>query len=228
LFYYQKFTRALLYFGGMVFFLYNLIDPSHFLMLGSLVSTSLGNPPVWITAIPGNLLGIYLSFWSVLSISHILLQFIGFYMAIRITFNSQPQQALIQFLFFYCWVIALSGLVLCLQSILITSLTASWTSLSIPSYILHFTSWISMCLVGITGLFFIIQCRKNQPPNRYVKFGQLALISFATLQMLISFSDIAMKSLMDLFLTTLLAIILLFFAFRLPIYLKKENQKDKS
>jgi len=221
LFMQNKINKSLLYFGGILFFLFNIINPSHFLMFLSLISLMIGIPPVWMSVIPENLLIIYLSSWSILSISNITLQFIGFYVAVRIIRNSNPQKALIQFLYFYCWVIGLSGIILCIQSTIVLSLTASWASITIAPYILHFSTWILMSIIGISGIIFIKQWIKNQVQSKDLKFGQITLISFGIMHILISFSDFAMKSIPILAFNVIFAGLLIIFAFKIPVYFEE-------
>ncbi|MFX1295057.1 MAG: hypothetical protein ACFFD2_09435 [Promethearchaeota archaeon] len=168
LFFYKEFNRSLVILGSIAFFLYNIINPSHFLIFGSLLSIIIGNPPAWMSVIPDNLLGIYLFSWGIISISNILLQLIGLYIALRIVMKLNPKRALIQFLFFYCWVLGVSGIILCLQSIVVLSLTASWSSITIFTYILLLGTWILMSIVGIFGVLFTQNWLKNQIERHHI------------------------------------------------------------
>ncbi|HUX99079.1 MAG TPA: hypothetical protein VMV49_05960 [Candidatus Deferrimicrobium sp.] len=224
LFYYQKFTKMLLIIGGITLFLFNLLNPIHFLMLGNLFSAFIGNPPVWMQVIPGDLLIIYLCSWSILSISNVILQIFGFYTAIRICLNSKPPTRIIYYLFFYCWMLGLSGIILLFQSITSLSLTNGWTSLAFSPYILYLTTWICMILTGITGIWFLWNWGRNKDPRVFLKFGQIAIISFCIMSLSISFSDIAMKTLMSLSFNVIIALILVIFAFKLPIYFQSQKK----
>ena len=224
LFIYKKFSRSLLIFGGILFFLFNLLDPSHFLMFWELISIIIGAPPVWMQVIPKNLLVVYISSWSLLSISNLILQCIGFYVAIRIIFNSNPQKQITRFLFFYCWVISLSGIILCLQSALILGITASWSSITIVPFILHFSIWIFMGLVGISGIYMIRNLLKHQVNTHNIIYGQISLISFSVVRVLIEFNDFSMKTIPILLFNLGFALFLTIFAFKLPLYLKEAKK----
>ena len=226
----KTFNKPLLILGGSLLLFYSIINPSHFLIFGSLILIITGTPPIWLSVIPENLLGIYLSSWSILSLSNILLQLVGIYIAIRIILNSNPQRAIIQYIFFFCWVTGISGIILCLQSILILSLTASWSSLMILTYILRVGTWISMIILGITGLVFVRNWLKDQIQSHHLKFGQISLIAFAIMHLFISFSDFAMKTYIALMLNCVIAGIIILFAWKLPIYwnIDRINEPESS
>jgi len=226
LLFYKEFTRSLQIFAGILFLIYNLLDPSHFLMFWSLLMIIMGIPPVWMSVIPNNLVGIYLSSWSILSISHLFLQIFGIYIAIRIILNSKPQKAIIEYLFYFCWVIGLSGIILFLQSTIILSITDSWVSISIVFYIFNFGTWISMCFIGISGLIFIINWRKSQIKLQYIKFGQISLIEFGIMQILTSFSDFTMKTYFSLIFNSIIAGMLIIFALKLTKYFQYEKNLE--
>lgn len=221
LFIYQKFNKFLLIFGGILFFIFNLLDPSHLLMVANLFSSILGAPPSWMQVIPQNLFVIYIASWSLLSISNVILQFVGFYVAIRIIINSNPQKSIIQYLYFYCWVIGLSGIILCLQSVLVLSLTMSWSSITVAPYLINVMIWSFMMIAGIAGLVFVRDWMKNQ--LSHLKAGQLSLVSYGVMYVLISFSDFAMKSVPSLVLSVFFAVLLIIYAFKIPSFLRHQN-----
>ena len=222
---YKEFTRKVLLVSGIVFLLYILSDPSHFLMVGNLLATFLGTPPLWMQAIPGDILTVYLSAWSLISISNVLLQVIGFYIAIRISMNVKPKKSLTQYLFFYCWVMAVSGLVLCLQAVIVPSLAASWSSIAVGPFILHFVTWISMIALGISGLLYLTNDKSHDQENQTLKFGQISLVSFSLMHLLISYSDFPMKTPIALAINTVISAVILIFAFKLPKLLKEVEMK---
>ncbi|MHA1652163.1 MAG: hypothetical protein ACTSYB_18430 [Candidatus Helarchaeota archaeon] len=219
----KKFSSYLLIYGGFLFFLFNLLDPSHFFTFSILILILMGTPPVWIQVIPDNLLGLYLAPWSILSISHILLTLIGMYIAIRILTNNTPQRALFQYIFFYCIVSGITGFTLLLQSLILTTITTTWSSVNIGSYTIRLGTWIFMSCFGITGTIFVKRWLKNQLKETDLRIGKIALISFVIMNLLISFSDFAMKTYFSLLLNSIIGFILILFALKLPRYLKVEK-----
>jgi len=141
--------------------------------------------------------------------------------------NSNPKKGFITCLFYYCWVLALSGVILPLQSIIVQTITGSWGSIALAPYILNLITWLFMVIAGISGLFFVGFWKKNQPKGRMLKFGQIALISFSLMFCLVSFSDIEMKTMLSLVLTVIFSFVLAFFALKLRVYLKEENKLGK-
>lgn len=222
-----KFNRGLLIFAGILFLLFNILDPTHFLMFGSLISLIIGTPPVWMQVINPNLFVTYISTWSLLSISNLILQLVGLYIAIRIILNSNPKKGLITYLFYYCWVLALSGVIFPLQSIIAQTIMGSWGSIAIAPYVLNLITWLFMFLAGISGLIFITYWRKNHPTGRMLKFGQITLICYSVMFSLVSFSDIEMKTILSLVLTVIFSLVLAFFALKLRVYLKEEKKNDR-
>jgi len=220
LIYYKSIKRFLLIFGGGLLLLYNLLNPSHFLIFSTLISVLVGTPPIWMQVIPENLLGIYLSAWTLLSISNIALQCFGIYIATRIILNANVRKSLIQFLFLYLWVLGISGIILLLQSFLIFSLSASWSSLAVMPYILRLVTWIGMIVCGIAGMLFIRFWQQEPIKSSYVKFGQIALLAYSIMYISISFSDFAMKETLSLVLNSLFAGILILFTLKIPAFLK--------
>lgn len=216
--------RFLLIFGGALLLLFNLLNPSHFFIFGTLISVLLGNPPIWMQVIPENLLGIYLSVWTLLSISNIILQCFGIFIAIRIILNKNIRRSLIQFLLLYCWVLSISGIVLLLQSFLIFSISGTWSSLTIMPYFLSLTTWIGMFICGIMGILFIRFWHQESFRSFHVKFGQIALIAYAIMNTSMSFSDFAMKEPVSLILNSLFAGILILFAIKIPVFLKTNTK----
>ena len=227
LMYYKNIKRFLLIFGGGLLLFFNLLNPSHFLIFGTLVSTLIGNPPIWMQVIPANLLVIYLAAWTLLSISNILLQCFGIYIAFRIILNANPRKALIQFLFLYLWVLGFSGIILLLQSLLILSISGSWSSLAIMPYFLSLATWIGMIVCGIAGMLFLRFWQRANFQRSHIKFGQIALIAYIIMFISISFSDFAMKESLSLILNCLFAGILIIFALKLPSFLKTEKKESK-
>ena len=221
LIYYRKIKRVLLVFGGGLLLLYSLLNPSHFLIFGSIISVLLGAPPVWMQVIPENLLMIYVSAWTLVSVSNIILQCFGIFIAFRIILDANPRKSLIQFLFFYCWVLSISGIILLLQSSLILSLTGTWSSLAVTPHILASVTWIAMIVSGISGLLFIRFWRQEPSPISHVRFSQIALITYSLMYILVSFSDFAMKEIFGLALNCLFAGVLVLFALKIPRFLQR-------
>ncbi len=224
LLYFQKFNRRLMLYGGILLLIFNLLDPSHFLMFWCLLSLIIGAPPVWMQVINENLFITYVSIWSLLSISNLILQAAGIYIAIRIILNSNPKKGLTTYVFFYCWVLALSGILLSLQSLIIQTITGSWTTIAVAPYIFNFITWVFMVIAGVSGLFFIASWRKNRSQGQMIKFGQISLISFSVMYSLVSFSDIAMKEMTSLLFSTILSIVIIIFAMKIPYYLKDKKE----
>ena len=221
LIYYRKIKRVLLVFGGGLLLLYSLLNPSHFLIFGSIISLLLGTPPVWMQVIPENLLMIYVSAWTLVSVSNIILQCFGIFIAFRIILDANPRKSLIQFLFFYCWVLSISGIILLLQSSLILSLTGTWSSLAVTPHIFASVTWIAMIVSGISGMLFIRFWRQEPSPISHVRFSQIALITYSLMYILVSFSDFAMKEIFGLALNCLFAGVLVLFALKIPRFLQR-------
>jgi len=218
---YKKFKRIFLVFGGGMLLLYSLLNPSHFLIFTSIISVLLGTPPIWMHVIPENLLVVYLSSWTLVSISNIVLQCFGIFIAFRIMLNANPRKSLIQFLFFYCWVLSLSGIVLLVESFLILSLTGIWSSLAVTPYIFTLATTIAMIVSGISGILFIRFWPQGSTPVSHVRLGQIALITFSIMNLVVSFSDFAMKEIISLVLSCLFAGVLIFFALKIPQFLQR-------
>ncbi|MHA1277927.1 MAG: hypothetical protein ACTSQI_10805 [Candidatus Helarchaeota archaeon] len=189
---------------------------------------SSGNLPTWLSVIPPNLIGIYVFSWSILSFSNVFLQIFGFYIAARIITNSQPKRGLIQYIFFYCWVSFISGIVLIFQSIFLLSLSASWTSLSVANTFVRFGTWATIGITGITGMLFIWYWLKNQLSLSHIKFCQISLISYACSLLFISFSDFAMKTYFSLLINSIIAGVLVGFAFKLKLFMQLKLRDEKA
>lgn len=223
LLYYGRMKRFLLVFGGGLLILYNLLNPSHLLIFITVISFLLGTPPVWMQVIPENLLAIYLSSWTLVSLSNIILQCFGIFFAFRIIRNADPRKSFIQFLFFYCWVLSISGIIYLIQSFLILSLTGTWASFAVTSFIFTLVTWIAMSVSGISGILFIRFWIKEPAPVSHVKFGQVALIAFSVMYLAVSFSDFAMKEIFNLVLSCLFVGVLVLFALKIPHFLQKKK-----
>jgi hypothetical protein len=225
MFYYRTITRSLLIFGGIVFILFNLLNPSHFIIFGGLISMTFGNVPAWLSVIPPNLLGIYLASWTVLSLSQVLLQLVGFYVAIRFLTNSKPKKALLLYLLFYCWVSIITGIILVVQATLVQSISASWGALSLFNHVFRYATWITMLITGLTGIIFIWFWLKGQIRQHLVKLGQISLLSYAVNLAFVSFSDFAMKTYFALLINSILVAILIFVALKIPTFMGLEGEK---
>jgi len=226
LIYYKKLKRFLLVFGGALLLLFNLLNPSNFFIFSTLFSALIGTSSLWMQVIPENLLGIYLSSWTVLSVSNMILQCFGIFIAIRVIFNKNIRKALIQFIIFYCWVLGISGIVLLFQSLLIFSISGIWSSLAVLPYLLSLTTWIGMIICGIFGLLFIQFWKQASFQRSDIKFGQIALIAYIIMYISISFSDFAMKEPVSLILNSLFAGILIIFAAKAPTFLIRNGKKE--
>lgn len=227
LIYFKYFNRNLLIFSGIVFFLYQFIDPSHILILGSLISVLSGNPPVWMSLIPENTLGVYLSSWSILSVSNLLLEITGIILALLIIINSKPLRAIVHYFFFYCWVSLISGIVLWVQSFVILSLTASWASMNVISYLFRLATWIFMCLFGISGMLYFRYLSKNTINKKAVRSIQVSLFSYSLMLLFISFSDIAMKTVLALVINSIIAGIMIYLSLKIPKYLESQKKGEE-
>ncbi|MDD1778434.1 MAG: hypothetical protein LUQ65_09735 [Candidatus Helarchaeota archaeon] len=220
---YKNLKRVVSIFGGGLLLLYSLLNPSHLLIFISIISVLLGAPPIWMQVIPENLLVVYLSSWTLVSISNIVLQGFGIFIAFRIMLKADPRKSLIQFLFFYCWVLSISGITLLLQSLLILSLTGTWSSLAVAPYIFALATWITMIISGISGILFIRFWPHEPAPLSHVRLGQIALLAFSIMYLVVSFSDFAMKEIFSLVLGCLFAGVLVLFALKIPQFLQEKK-----
>lgn len=221
---YKKLKRVLPIFGGGLLIFFCLLNPSHLLIFISIISVLLGTPPIWMQVIPENLLMVYLSSWTLVSISNIVLQCFGIFIAIRIMLKANPHKSLIQFLFFYCWVLTISGITLFLQSSFILSLTGTWSSLAVTPYIFALVTWITMIISGISGILFIRFWSQEPAPLSHVRLGQIALFAFSIMYLVVSFSDFAMKEIFGLVLSCLLGGVLILFTLKIPQFLQKKKR----
>ncbi len=225
MFYYRTITRFLLTFGGIVFILFNLLNPAHLIIFGGLISMSFGNIPAWLSVIPPNLLSIYLSSWSVLSLSQVLLQLVGFYVAIRFLTSSKPKKALLLYLLFYCWVSTITGIILIVQATLVQSVSASWGALSLFNHVFRYATWITMLITGLTGVIFTWFWLKGKISQYLIKFGQISLLSYAVNLAFVSFSDFAMKTYFALLVNSILVAILIYLSLKIPRFMGMEGEK---
>jgi hypothetical protein len=223
LFYYNKVNRVIRVFGCGLLILYSLLNPSYLLIFINVISFLLGTPPLWMQVIPENLLTIYLSSWTLVSLSNIILQGFGIYIAFRIMLNTNPRKSLIQFLLLYCWVLGISGIICLTQSVLIPSLTGTWASLAVTPFIFALVTWIAMSISGISGILFIRFWSQELAPRSHVRLGQVALIAFSVMFLAVSFSDIAMKEVVSLALNCFFVGILALFTLKIPRFLQKKK-----
>jgi hypothetical protein len=228
LFHYKAFNNLLRTFGGSLFILFNLLNPAHFVIFWGLLSFLLGQAPVWMTLIPEPIFTTYFTTWSLLSISNVLLQAFGIYIAIRILLNKSPQKSLFQYLVFYCWVAVLTSVVLNLQSILTLNYTAGWSALALAPYIIQVITWVAMGVLGIFGLLFLSRWNRNLLDEKTATYGRIALLGYCSMYLLISFSDFAMKSISTLFFVVIFSIILILFIYKLPSLLQFAGKTRKN
>jgi len=223
--YYEKSNKTITWFGGIVFLLFNFLNPSHFLIFWGVVSILFGNPPVWINVIPPPLFTSYLTMWSILSTSYLLLQSIGIILAIQIILNKNPLKGIFQYLLYYCWVIGLTGVLQIFHSIFILGMSGSWTAISITSYIFQIISWVSLIVLGYAGLHFISRWNQHNFDKKTTIYGQIALIAYNINYLIVSFSDITMKIIPILVLICIFSFIIGLFTFKLPAFLQIEKVK---